>query len=351
MGTARGGNRTWLEDRVWNAAGRHLVTALILIAVTAAAVPIAQAGQDKTGGPLDARQIEGLVEGGVYSGRIAHLVAERGIDFKPGPAFLRTLREDGAQEVLIQALLAARSPARSAIHRAGNYRNQNAQGLSQGRTARILALAQDYDQQRQWAQAEQEYRAALTLEPRRSSIHAALGRVLTAENDPRNAIQEYREAINLQPSLAGAHQALGALLMKTGDVHAAISEYREALRLEPGDVGLHATLAALLYSHNDLAAAVSEYDALETLKPDDPDVHYRLGLALYTQSKLSAASAEFRRALTLNSGFTEAHAALGDVLLKQGDRDGALQEYQKAAKPGDPARDVTFDRLSGNPAH
>jgi tetratricopeptide (TPR) repeat protein len=355
------------SERAW----KWLAFLLVLGPLVAASAQDLRSAQRKPESPLSQWQVEGLVRGGVYSGRIALLVVQRGIDFKPDQSYLQALRKEGAQEVLIQALLAAapgppsslsdspgsvaaKSPfssrrRNSSVHSVADHNNSQDSGdLDRARLTSILTLAEGYDERKQWAEAEQQYRAAISLKPDRASTYVALGRVLMAENDPQVAIREYREAINLQPDLADAHRALGNLLIKTGDTREGISEYRNALRLNPMDTELRAQLAALLYSSGDLEPAVAEYRALETGNPDDPDIHFRLGLALYGESNLAGAAAQFRAALRLDPAFTQAHGALGDVLLKQGNRYDALEEYRKAAGTANPALRDTFEWLSKN---
>jgi len=306
-----------------------------LLIFCSAGASLRGAAQENPERPLSKRQVEGLVTGGVYSARIAELVKQRGIDFTPTDDDLRTLRQAGAQEVLIQALRTARIQVPSIAR-------------SHAQVLEALSFAGQLEQKKMWPQAESLYRAALNLEPQNVAILLALGRVLNAQGKLESAIEEYRQVIRLQPNLAGPHRELGALLFKTGDVNGAINEYREALRLNANDAGLHGQLAAALYSKGDLEGAITEYRTLARLTPNDPGVHYRLGLALYDEAGLNEAAAEFREALRLKPDLTKAHAALGDALLKEGDRKGALAEYRKS-QPGssdDPALSATFDWLS-----
>jgi tetratricopeptide (TPR) repeat protein len=352
-------------------ASKPVVVFSVLITLATVGAERSYSQQQRSASPLSERQIEGLVRGGVYSGRIALLIGRRGIDFKPSQNYLQTLRKEGAQDGVIQALLAAspaapvstddsptrgalKSPASSEHHdspiRAGmdHARSQDPTDVERARLSSVLTRAEQYDQQKRWPEAEQQYRAAISIEPDRASTYIALGRVLIAENDPQVAMQEYRRAINLEPDLADAHEALGNLMIQSGDLRGGVSEYRDALRLNLHDATLRAKLAALLYSSGDLQSAVAEYRGLETGNPDDPDIHYRLGLALYDEQNLPAAAAQFRETLRLDPAFTQADGALGDVLLKEGNRYGALEEYRKAAGSSDPSLRETFDWLSKN---
>jgi hypothetical protein len=49
-----------------------------------------------------------LLQGGVYSERVASLIQERGINFVPGDQDLEALRQAGASEIVLQAVLSAR---------------------------------------------------------------------------------------------------------------------------------------------------------------------------------------------------------------------------------------------------
>jgi tetratricopeptide (TPR) repeat protein len=331
-----------------------LIAAVLLASVAACAV-ISLAAQKRAGSALDERQIEGLLKGGVYSGRIARLVEERGIDFTPTEGLLRTLRDEGAQEELIRALRAAKAPAgaaRSSENRPAPAEHRgDALNSERARLASEITLGQQLERQQMWPQAEQQYRAALNLDPDSALVHLGLGRVLAAENQRQEAIDQYRAAIRLQPDIASSHTALGDLLMETGAEKGAIAEYNEAIRLDPNDAGMRGKTAAILYSEGNVKAAIAEYRDLEGLQPNDPDVHYWLGRALYAGSDLQDAVAEFRQALRLKPDFSQVHAALGDALLKEGDRRGALEEYRKSVDSGDPTLQATFDWLAKNLAN
>lgn len=68
-----------------------------------------QAGQPQTSSkPLDKDAIAVLVRAGAETERLVKMVQERGIDFDPTSSYLQTLRDAGASEVLLKALLAAK---------------------------------------------------------------------------------------------------------------------------------------------------------------------------------------------------------------------------------------------------
>lgn len=305
---------------------KRLAGALIL-----ALIAVAPA-RPQVGKPLTIQQIDGLLKGGVYGGRIAEFVKEWGISFKPTEDYLQHLRQLGADELLIQA-----------VREAGHLEKPS----SENGLAKTLALARQFDRQKNWPEAEEQYRAALRQAPRDAEVLAALGQVLDAENKPDEAIEEYRRAILLRSGLAVAHQGLGDAFAKKGDLKGAIQEYRAAVRLNPEDLDTGKKLAAAFYRVGDLDSAILEYRSLVQAQPKDAEIHYRFGLALYSDAQLNQAAAQFREALHLKPDDAHADAALGDVLMKTGKREGALAEYRKALQidSSHPALRSTLDSL------
>ena len=103
--------------------------ACLLVILVAASLGLAQAPPAPKK-PLDQIQVLALLAGGVPSPRVAMLVNERGISFEPTEDYLTTLKNVGADDVLLRAVRAAKLEGKMA-----------------------------------WAEAEKECCAALTLAP------------------------------------------------------------------------------------------------------------------------------------------------------------------------------------------
>lgn len=357
---------------------------VILLSVLSAALCLTawSAPPQASDKPLGQRQLEGLVNGGVDSLRLALLVANRGIDFEPTQQFLKVLQKAGAQEVLIQAIkdakrrgpaaVVAKAPvpaptgkavtAAIAVTHPGGPGSVAADGTSkeplpstnsapmvqpapqpdngavtsaaaaqpQPVLAQELARAADLEQHRSWSEAEETYRAALILEPDNASTHLGLARVLGGQSKWDDAIAEYREALRLRPDDPQAHRALGLALAEKQDWDSAIPEYREALRGRSADSELEQKLGEALYAKGDLTGSASALRAAATLEPDNAKVRNILGLCLYGLGDLDGAIAAYREAVSLEPKYAEAYNNLGDALLKKGDRRGALEAYHRA---------------------
>ncbi|HLW78546.1 MAG TPA: tetratricopeptide repeat protein, partial [Terriglobia bacterium] len=268
--------------------------------------------------PLGASQIQGLVTGGVDSRRVAMLVDQRGIDFEPTPAYLEALTKAGAGPALLKSLQSARrvitaTPSREPAANRGTQPMAKAtkpppapipsgpapsvKPVGQESTASAsaspshtvapapevtqeLLFAAQLGEKKDWAGAEQQYRAALKTEPASPTIHLALGHVLAEQNQWDEAIAEYRLALASNPDDSGAHRALAVAYEKTHNIGGAIGEYRELLRLNPNDADLETRLGEALYDRGDAMGAVPDLRNAARLQPLSPEAHNRLGLAL-----------------------------------------------------------------------
>jgi len=91
----------------------------------------------------------------------------------------------------------------------------------------LLLLARKPDE------AEQAYRKAVELDPKRTSALFNLGLLHQQHNEPRQALELYRQVLELQPGHAWAHYQLGALYEGQGQATKAVNEYARAFSLDP----------------------------------------------------------------------------------------------------------------------
>jgi len=253
----------------------------LLVILVAASIGLAQAPPAEKK-PLDQIQVVALLAGGVPSHRVAMLVSERGISFEPTEDYLTTLKNVGADDVLLGAVrVAKRTKAEALSAEVAAKRAQVQRHLARGAQLSHTKLYPD---------AEQECRAALQLEPDNPDLHFALGYVLGEQKKMDLAIAEFRTAIRLQPDDVKGHFNLGTALSLKGDQDGAIAEYRTAIRLQP----------------------------------EDALAHYNLGNALKDKGDPDGAIAEFRTAIRVQPDLAGAHALLGLTLERKGDRRAAL---------------------------
>jgi Flp pilus assembly protein TadD len=100
------------------------------------------------------------------------------------------------------------------------------------------------------AEAGQDFREAIVLDPTNAAAHAGLAAVLEASSDPENARKEANTALKLQPT-AEAYLVLARLDLRDNNTRAAAANVDHALALQP-------TNAAALALKRSLPGTVSD---------------------------------------------------------------------------------------------
>ena len=308
--------------------------------------------------PLNQVQVLVLLAGQVAGHRVAMLVQERGINFDVKDDYLQEVRLGGGDDELINALKSAKVTKPATVDPAAQARQaevrqhvargaelakkgQYAEAEQECRAALLLdsqnadlyvSLAFVLGQQQKWDAAIAEYRESLRLNPDNERVHVSLGDALGVKGDWNGEIAEEHEALRLNPNLAEAHHNLGFALGSKGDWDGEIAEEHEALRLNPNLAEAHLNLGLALGTTGDWDGEIAEERAVLRLNPNVPEAHYGLGLALGNKGDLDGEIAEYREALRLNPNLAGAHAGLGAALGSKGDVDGMIAEERAALR-------------------
>src|SRR5437867_4907859 len=221
-----------------------------------------------------------------------------------------------------------------------------------------FSAAQKAQQDKDYATAEREYRAVLTLAPDFAEVHMNLGLVYQLQERSAEAMAEFRRALKVKPGLTGANFFLGVDYCKRGDGAKAIPYLKAALQAEPGRSDTWLWLATAQEISGELQAEVATLQRALQLQPKDVDVFYLLGSAYERLGKQEvahlhkvapgssrseqllaesyAASSEwpsavihFQNALTASPNRAGLHAELGEVLLRAGKANQAIREFDE----------------------
>jgi tetratricopeptide (TPR) repeat protein len=126
-----------------------------------------------------------------------------------------------------------------------------------------------------------QYREALKLKPTLPGAHFELAEQLRTSPDPAfnaQAEEEFKAAIRVNPYDSLSWRQLGGIMSAKGDFTAAEEDFRKALNLQPRDSDAKTGLAIVLISTNKTDEAIS---LLESAVKDDPTnivAHYRLSM-------------------------------------------------------------------------
>ena len=133
------------------------------------------------------------------------------------------------------------------------------------------------------ADASEEYRKVLSLNPRLPGIHLRLGRLLLAGERGSTtfdeARREFAEELQIDPGSSGAEYELGEMARQARQWSEAIERFGRAAKLDPGLVEALIGLGKSLVSANRAEEAVAPLEAAVKLAPDNPVAHYQLSFA------------------------------------------------------------------------
>jgi Flp pilus assembly protein TadD len=147
--------------------------------------------------PFMREQVQGLVQDGLGDEAGAKLIEQRGIDFAPAEDFLQSLKVAGASEAFLKALRAAKRPEPASAKMTKRATVHPVAQARQDEIRRHVARGAELKQEGQYAEAEQEYRAALLLDPQNADLYANLAYVLVQQKKWDDAVSATREALRL----------------------------------------------------------------------------------------------------------------------------------------------------------
>jgi tetratricopeptide (TPR) repeat protein len=186
--------------------------------------------------------------------------------------------------------------------------------------------------QKNYAEAIPLYEAALRIRPDHVEVHNNLGNALSETGQINEAIRHYLVALQQQPDHADANNNLGIALAMQGKLGEAIPHFLTAIRSNPKYASAHSNLGNAYAVQHKLEEAIREYREALRLKPGDAQAHNNLGNALAEQGRLDEAIGYYREALRLNADNPEACFNLGMVLLRQGKRQDAVIQLTEALR-------------------
>jgi Flp pilus assembly protein TadD len=167
-------------------------------------------------------------------------------------------------------------------------------------------LAQD----NKFADAEQEYKNALALDPSSAAALSGLAGIYIRGGRLTEAGDFLRKIAVQHPNDAAPHAQLGRVLAADNQFDAAVSELQLALKLSPNDRGVARDLADAYAAAKHFDEAEKLYRALLQAQPRDPDLHHALAVALLKQKKFADAETEFLATVKLKPDWGEAYGEL-----------------------------------------
>lgn len=159
-------------------------------------------------------------------------------------------------------------------------------------------LAEAFESQGKWDDAEKEYRGVLRLDPNLPGIHFRLGRLLLSKPNPgpeaaNEAKQQFAEELKIDPRNAGAEYVLGELARQSQQWDEAVAHFSRATKLDPQFGEAFLGLGMSLNAEKQYADAVAPLETAVRLEPRNPDAHYNLAMAFARSGHKEESEKEF----------------------------------------------------------
>jgi tetratricopeptide (TPR) repeat protein len=182
----------------------------------------------------------------------------------------------------------------------------------------------------QYAEAEEQYRLAVTMRPHPPQFRTAYGVFLQKRRRPREARRQFEAALRGNPDDPVAHWHLGVLCDAAGRPEEARRHYAAVLRAQPGNADAHYNLGMYFQRRRRWDEARRHFAAAARSRPGDAEAHAHLGVVLMMQSRLARAREELARAAELDPRLADVQVNLGAVCWKEGRRAEARAHFLRA---------------------
>ncbi len=232
-----------------------------------------------------------------------------------------------------------------------------------------LALGNFYQSRNRLAEAEQQFKHAIDVDPKDAAPRAAYVRLLVVERKQSEAEAYLRQIKHDLPDNSEGYRMLGDFYYSSGDIDKATAEYSILYGEHPKDIQVKKNYVQLLIVKQRLDEAAKLNDEVLKANPKDSDAldyrgqillkkgdgagaadalqqalkvdpnsavsHYHLGQAFDLQHNEKQAETEWRSAVGLRPDLTDAQRSLATLEIRRGDFDGLTQTTQQiiAAAP------------------
>ena len=190
--------------------------------------------------------------------------------------------------------------------------------------------AAQYAAQKDFARAEESYRAVLNQDPANTHALLGLGELLHQSRRFKDAITCFEHAADHQPDSAQPWIMLGRSLNNLRRFEAAEHAFRQALILLPEDAGIHNYIGHALRAQGKIGDACLEFERASILNPGLTPAVQNLGLAFLTLDKPEEARNAFEKAIANDPGNARLHVHHGVSLHHLGRYDEAAVAYRRA---------------------
>jgi tetratricopeptide (TPR) repeat protein len=170
----------------------------------------------------------------------------------------------------------------------------------------------------------------LKLNDESAEVDMSAGEAFDQLRDSASAEKEFRAASKINPKAPNVHFGLGYLLWTQRKWADAASEFQLELQNDPGHQRARTYLADSWVRQNQFATALPELEKLAAANPSDPLVHRDLGMIYADAGRSQDAIRELNLSIESDPGDAESHRLLARLYRSKGKSHEADAEFAKA---------------------
>ena len=196
-----------------------------------------------------------------------------------------------------------------------------------------------------YAEAIEDLRRAVALDPKKADYQANLGYALWKLGRRAEALNAEREAIKLDEKDFTAQYQLGRFLLLSGDqkqLSEAAVHLRRALEIDPRRSEVRFDLLTVYRTLGDQPNAIAQLNLLQDARPADPRVTYAEALLASDRGDLTAAIRGFRETLRLDPALYGAWQDLGLAFIRLKLWSDASDTFAELARKQSDSVDVAY---------
>ena len=182
------------------------------------------------------------------------------------------------------------------------------------------------------AEAQEAYRAVLTLDPQNWAASSALAGIALETGQLDEAAQRYGTLIERRPDFAESYYKRGNAFNRSALWWAALADYDQALALDPEYANAFCNRGTVLERLERWNEALASYDQALTLNPEDAFAHYNRAGVLRELNRFNEAISSYEQAIALCGSYAEAYVNRGHLLQMLSRYGEAAASYGKAVE-------------------
>ena len=191
------------------------------------------------------------------------------------------------------------------------------------------------------AEAVEELKRALALDPNSDNGYLRLGRAYLATGQSEAALGALRKAVDLNPYYWYNHDQLGLAFYRMGRNKEALAEFKNAADLNPNNATEYNRIGATYFRMGRLQDSIEQFKKVIKLQPS-ADAYTNLGTAYFDLARYREAIVNFKKAAQMNNKNALYMSNLADAYKQAGQGDEAAKANAEAIR-------LAYQQLQVNP--